>query len=115
MTLITGYFSVSLLLGADEKPSLAEPLLKDNMKRLVGDIIVKSKYRDLLIDMHPVVFDQETLTISQQVFIAKTRPDECDLNEFLHVSGFPAPYRIYKGKVFDHAPKIGKQIYRRIG
>jgi len=115
MSIITGLFTLQRVLQESEKPALVETILRSDMERFVGDVIVNSGYRALMIDLRPVVFDQPTRTLSQQVLVAKTRPLETNLDEYLFISGSLAPYRIYDGRVFDLDSTIGKEIYRRIG
>ena len=115
MSIITGLFTLQRKLQESEKPAMVETLLRDDIKRFIGDIIVSCDYRALMIDLRPIVFNQPTRILSQQVLVAKTRPLETNLDEYLFVSGSSAPYRLYDGRVFDLIPAVGKEIYRRIG
>lgn len=115
MSVITGIVTLQRKLQESEKPAMVETLLRDDMKRFIGDVIVSSDYRALMIDLRPVVFDQATRTLSQQVFVAKTRPLETNMDEYIFANGSSNTYLIYENRVFVLAPAMGKDIYKRIG
>lgn len=110
---VTGFHRIDRMMGSGEKTSLVAPILMDDMKRFLGTLLQENNGIGLYIKLNAPVLDGEVLY--QEAFVAKIRPDQCDMGELLYVTGSPMEYLVYNGMMFDHKPRIHPQIFERIG
>ena len=110
---LTGHHRLSHTLALGEKASLVIPLLKDDMKRLIGNLLQDNLDIALMVDLSsPVTSYAE---VWQEVFVAKLRPEECEIDDLLHRSGEDPGYFLLGDMIFRHESHMRVQIYKRIG
>lgn len=110
----TGHFNITRYLHEKESLTMALPLLKDDMKRLIGSIVQDRAGQSLMIDLKAPTFDEETLELRQEVFIAKCSPLDCEIDDWFFL-GWGSQLFVYqeKGYIFK-AVKNYPWLYRRI-
>lgn len=111
---ITGYHRIIHTLVSKENPTLVVPLLKDDMKRFLGNLIQESIDVALLVDLDTPVLSDDQTQLWQEVFIAKIRPEECKIGDLIHICG-KDDYFLDNGMVFDHKSQMREHVYERIG
>jgi len=113
----TGLFVERVYLLSEESTLLSLSMLKDNVKRKVGDLVMSNAGLPVIVHLtQPKILrddDKGCEFIEMGITIALRDTMDADLRDVVYIQSKTDPALLINGRIYIREPQIGEGFYRR--